>query len=461
MRIRYLARCLGLACLVLVASGAHPAGAALLTVTSCADSGAGSLRQAIATANLDDTIAVPPCQTPAITLTVPLVIDKSLTLQGSGAARTIIDGNDVSRVLVVQGPAVVAIHDITLQRGFVSAGGGLGGGAGLEVLDATVTLADSVVRDNRATYGAGILNTGTLLLLRSTVAGNQTLAADDGGGIYTSGVLTVVNSTITDNRSGNVGGGIYAGGAVTLLSSTVSHNHAEDRGGAISVSSANVVVRNTVLGGNTATIGGPSCFPDNHTAVSGGHNLASDTSCALGASGDRNGQDPLLGPLQDNGGPTPTRLPGPGSPAIDAGEPVSCPGMDQRGIGRPQGAACDIGAAEVVPPAPAPPPTSHVLTITPPSGAYVPTQGFDLVLVLDAPGRSVVDGEARLDGNDVTGPLAACVIPGTLASGLQTFRCPGLTGGTLGPSTHTLVVSLTLSDTTAVSQSVTWEVLGP
>lgn len=103
--------------------------------------------------------------------------------------------------------------------------------------------------------------------------------------------------------------------------------------------------------------------------------------------------------------------------------------------------------------------TSVSLTISPPSGNYVITQGFDLALIVEAPGLSVVGGSATLDGSDVMPALVSCVIPGTLVSGGQTFRCPGLTGDAFGTGTHTLDVTLDLSDGSSVSDTVTWEVL--
>jgi len=99
------------------------------------------------------------------------------------------------------------------------------------------------------------------------------------------------------------------------------------------------------------------------------------------------------------------------------------------------------------------------LTISPPSGNYVTTQSFDLTLIVEAPGLSVIGGSATLDGSDVIDALAACVIPGTLVSGGQTFRCPDIVAGDLGTGTHTLDVTLDLSDSSSVSDTVTWEVM--
>jgi hypothetical protein len=89
----------------------------------------------------------------------------------------------------------------------------------------------------------------------------------------------------------------------------------------------------------------------NFTNVSSlGHNLADDDSCGFTAPGDLVVANAMLGPLQDNGGPTETHDLLPGSPAIDAGS-MDCPppATDQRGVARPQGAGCDIGAVEFVP----------------------------------------------------------------------------------------------------------------
>lgn len=98
------------------------------------------------------------------------------------------------------------------------------------------------------------------------------------------------------------------------------------------------------------------------------------------------------------------------------------------------------------------------LTISPPSGKYVTNQGFDLTLIVEASGVSITGGSLSLDGSDITSSFAACIIPGTLVSGGQTLRCPGIKGETLGAGTHTLAVTLDLSDGTSVSDTVAWEI---
>ena len=99
------------------------------------------------------------------------------------------------------------------------------------------------------------------------------------------------------------------------------------------------VAVNTIFGWNS---------PSNCTGriTDAGHNLSSDASCLFGAPSSRNSVDPGLGALSDNGGPTLTIPLLPGSPAIDAGDPVAAPLTDQRGFPRPAGAGPDIGAFE-------------------------------------------------------------------------------------------------------------------
>ena len=82
------------------------------------------------------------------------------------------------------------------------------------------------------------------------------------------------------------------------------------------------------------------------TITSGGGNIDNDGSCNLTGAGDQSNTDALLGPLADNGGPTLTHALGAGSPAIDAAVGSACPAVDQRGVARPQGAGCDVGAYE-------------------------------------------------------------------------------------------------------------------
>src|SRR5579862_2491426 len=188
----------------------------------------------------------------------------------------------------------------------------------------------------------------------STISGNASGKGSEGhgggGGIQSAGKLSVSNSTISGNTTSGDGSAIFEGNrgnSATVTSSTSSGNTSTGTGGAVSGtgSIASSIVSNT----------GVNCgFSDN------GYNLSSDASCA-GASTSKPSTNPLLGVLANNGGTTQTMMPLAGSPAIDAGGPA-CPATDQIGTARPQGAACDVGAVEVIPPAPT------VTAISPASG---------------------------------------------------------------------------------------------
>jgi hypothetical protein len=134
----------------------------------------------------------------------------------------------------------------------------------------------------------------------------------NGGGIYVpAGTLTINKSTVSGNSAYGGGGGIVAGGLTTINNSTISGNnaHSHPQGGGIygSATLQNSIVANSING---------NCYG---TVTSHGYNLSSDNTCNFDSSGDGYNINPLLGPLQNNGGPTQTMALMPGSPAIDAG----------------------------------------------------------------------------------------------------------------------------------------------
>ena len=270
---------------------------------------------------------------------------------------------------------------ISVTGSLIEGNSALQGGGGINATSASnMTIRDSRIADNTspgsrlASAGGGILNAGVLTLRRVTVSGN---AAGNGGGIYNNapnGLLTIGESTISGNAaqvhgggmlgaagnsvlnnvtySGNTaqggGGAIYQyGGYATVAHSTFSDNHALYAGAIYRDADGGGAVRlgRTLLAGNDEGNCGGSIDSD-------GYNLADDTYCGLEFPTDAQSVDPLLGPLADNGGPTQTHSLGEGSPAIDAVPEGGCPATDQRGVLRPQGAACDIGAVEVNPDAP-------------------------------------------------------------------------------------------------------------
>ncbi|HTO11945.1 MAG TPA: right-handed parallel beta-helix repeat-containing protein [Candidatus Binatia bacterium] len=248
---------------------------------------------------------------------------------------------------------------------------GLHGGGGIYNDAGTVTIRDSAISRNGSPLarGGGIANVfeGTVTLVNSTVSYNG-----DGGGIFNSdSVLTISNSTISRNHASGDGGGIYntRGDSVLDLNNvTIAENDAGDgfSGGGFFNTSLRVDIRNSLIAGNTiAGVPHASSADCWGNIPSLGYNLLGDaTGCNfVPATSDVVGVDPLLGPLQDNGGLTQTHAPGAdvtNSPAIDGGNPAApgsssdaCLATDQRGFRRPidgpdasTTATCDIGAFE-------------------------------------------------------------------------------------------------------------------
>jgi beta-glucanase (GH16 family) len=358
-----------------------------VTVTSTADSGAGSLRQALADVCAGGTISFAPNLTGAtIGLSSgELTIARNVTIDGAGAPGLVIGGGDKVRVLVVNAKTSATIRGLTIANGY---GWELAGGIlnnGMLTLE-RVTVAKNRVDSSGNDYwkgGAGIYNggSGTLNLIDSTVRDNVTTNTD-GGGVYAflGSLTTVERSTISGNTAGNVGGGMrvlgdaeitnstisgnratawhggaifHTDGAMSITNSTIANNTAPDGAsggafvGAFTAGSSSLALANSIVAGNT----GDQCFVGRFGAgavslASGGHNLAGDGTCGLTSASDKPATDPRLGPLAANGGPTATHALLSGSPAIDAADAAVCPATDQRGVRRPQGSGCDIGAYE-------------------------------------------------------------------------------------------------------------------
>jgi hypothetical protein len=362
----------------------------VITATNTNDSGAGSLRQAIMDAATGDTIRFAPSVSGTIALTTgELVIMKSLTIQGPGPTLLAVSGSNATRVFFID-DASVSINSLTIRDGNTLACGG-----GLCVGDANLVLSDTVVISNSGGLGGGINNYGTTTIINSSILSNTSI--DTGGGINNNGdVLVVINSTVRGNRTFFApSGGIHSYYSATNLiwNSTIANNRSARHAGGLGIGpGATVVISNTTISGNVSESdggGGLDVYGTawifnstvvNNAAVSGGgirnlsgsvsiknsivadnpsgsdcvgmvqsagHNLSSSATCNFTNLGDKQNVAPQLGPLTDNGGPTPTHLLLAGSPAINAGDNTDCPVEDQRGIPRPQGGICDIGAVEV------------------------------------------------------------------------------------------------------------------
>jgi uncharacterized repeat protein (TIGR01451 family) len=344
---------------------ALPAVAATLTVTTTNDGVAGSLRQAILTANATpgpDTVIVPAGiyllsvsgADEDAGLTGDLDIRDDVTIRGAGARGTVIVGGAGSvsdRVFdVLSADVSLDLSGVTLRDGFArdSQGGGIRSVGSL-------TLTDTTLSGNAATdRGGGIYqrSSGLLSAARITISGNF---ARDGGGIYLEGgSLTLLNSTLSSNFANGLGGGLYTvNAAANLTNCTIVNNLASSESGGIFNAGGEgaVTLKNTLLA-NRPTGGqgqppGANC--GGVPVLSAGNNLSSDASCvdAFNKPGDRNSVNPLVLPLDNYGGPTDTHALRPGSPARDAGDDSAAPATDQRGVARPQGARSDIGAFEL------------------------------------------------------------------------------------------------------------------
>lgn len=302
-----------------------------------------------------------------VTTAAVILIDTAVILDGGGDL--IVDGDDDHRVFEVAGDTTVELRGVTITRGKSSEGAGVfvGAGAdltltgssitectsddfgtsgGIRISDrALLTLIDSTISRNVAYAGGGIwVDTGgTANVLRSTISENIALDSTDGG-IVVGGQLTATNSTFSGNSQSAIT--IVPGSSTTLINTTIDGVETEsDFFSTISITgSGDLTMINSVLNG--------SCLSD--VVVSGGNNIESpgDT-CGLGGVGDSvsiPATQLKLGDLGQNGGPTRTHEPGAGSVAIDAIDPADCEVEDdQRGVARPEGAGCDVGAVEVVP----------------------------------------------------------------------------------------------------------------
>ena len=337
-------------------------------------------------------------------------ITEDVNIQGPGASQLTVSGASAYRIFNIASGMTVSISGLTVTGGAMVGTGCLGDIRGSGVLNrGTLTLDRVAVSGNQATatdsgnaacsFGAGIYNLGTVTLERSTVSGNRATATEtgaghiamaNGGGIVNSGALridqstvsantvhvfvtggatgsahgagiltgtpgsaTLTNSTVTSNGEitpGGQGGGIDSGSSLTLRNDTISQNVASSQAGdggnlynegsAADVTAKNTIIAEALTSGNC---GGtlPTSLGNDLSFESTGDTYP----CFAAANGNVFG-DPVLGPLQGNGGPTQTEAIGAGSAALDAGS--GCELTDQRGLFRGGAAGpCDIGAFEL------------------------------------------------------------------------------------------------------------------
>jgi hypothetical protein len=453
---------------------------ALLFVTTLGDSnpsaggaasgGGGDLRYALTTANGiggSNTIEFAPGLEGIISLAAPLpAIDGSLNLLGPRGGAVIVDGDGYGSVVRINPGATVSITDLTIAGGNAGAAGdggiagaaGNGGNAGVAgdggdggprgsgiANRGTLTVTDCTITGNAAAAGGGIWNAGTLTVADCTISDNSAPiaanAAAAGGGIWNAGTLTVADCTISDN-SAPIGGGLFNEGTATIMTSTVADNNSSNVAGAIDNEGTLAISSSTLTGNSASTLAGgilatgsttlhdtidagnrglyPDCYG---TVTSAGYNLVGDTTGSSGwQSTDLTGTpyypvQPLLGPLQNNGGPTFTCAALPGSPALNAGDPQPADRteFDQRGPGfaRLVGTRIDIGAVE------------YQTAITLPPAAVAPVGSASLNAPIGTTYATLLQVKVtdRL-GNPLAGQMVAFATPVSGPSG--TFDASGI-----------------------------------
>ena len=421
------------------------AAAAPISVTSIASDGPGTLRTAIETANSQagpDSIQIETTGKIALENKLPL-IEGDLAITGPGPESLIVGRDDegaLVRIFEFADGVTGSLTGLTVTDGNSGTGGGILNGSGRLTLTRVAVVGNEAVEesvDAATGTGGGIYSLGPLDLHESVVSENDAVAIDGssetaagGGGVFVREKLTIDRSTISGNSvealggSGTIeasGGGIYALDDVKIDRSTISGNSviAEGAGTALatgggvsgskgeltsvtitgnSVSAAesfganlhlpdSPVVRNTLVSDPRGN--GESCFG---TYVSGGYNLDEDGSCEFGEGSDLAAVIAGLGPLADNGGPTPTHALLAGSIAIDRGNSFGAT-TDQRGFPRPSdfpaisnkegGDGSDIGAFELQAPAAS-------------SGGVVPILVQLLAADRQRPNTRIVSGPARV-----------------------------------------------------------------
>ena len=268
-------------------------------------------------------------------------------------------------------------------------------GGAIHAKDGSVTITGSIFTSNSTYFSGGAISAESISVTNSTFTGNTSTTSGAGGALFTDGgAMTVNDSTFRNNSAYYRGGAIDAyRGEVTVTGSTFVGNSSSGDGGAIGtlLGSANIRVISSTFTGNSAVRGG-AIFAQNagsSVAVSfstvSGNTTSGGSSGALHAVGSLSvtnsivsnasggdvqgasvtlsysllgtyagtvpssvivGEDPLLGALADNGGPTQTMMPGAGSPVLGAANPAGAPATDQRGYTRTTNGRADMGAVE-------------------------------------------------------------------------------------------------------------------
>lgn len=336
----------------------------------CADAnGDCTLRAAINEANALDpgSIIEVPAGTYVLTVVedanfqTALVLGNTMTLLGAGAASTIIDGNQTGAVLLITNTENALVQGFTFTNGsgvvasaITIVGALYNAGSGTRFNNIVVSDSTAMVAGGYASEGgsSGVISNSAFINNTGTGLPDTSNPQDfSGGGILVAGAaLTLENVTISGNSAPEGAGMQLIESTVNVNNVTIGANTAANVGGGIhqytdtALTDPSVVnLSNSIIALNTAPTG-PNC---NMTINSAGDNLiGDDTGCTV-SQNDLVDTDPLVDALAFSPfGSTFVHALQEGSPAIDAGTDATCKSTDQRGISRPQRAACDIGAYE-------------------------------------------------------------------------------------------------------------------
>ncbi len=402
---------------------------------------------------------------------LPLIASR-ITIEGNGAtiAR---QGNAPPFGLM----AVIHPGNLTLQRVTLSGGSSSFGAGVLNRSGGTLTIENSTISGNTAGFsGGGLFNSGILNIKNSAISDNS---SNFGGGVINDlfGSLTVENSTISENIADAGGGVLNSGGSFTITNSTISGNIANSAGGGLVNSyysgfyyclGGTLTLNRSLIAGNQAPVA-PEI--QNISTVCAVSIVTANDFNLFGANGNAGVTDftpgstdivpapgvqlaNILGPLQNNGGPTETHALVAGSPAIDAGDPGGCRDnqgtlllTEQRGFarhvdGNNDGTVrCDIGAfeygAESVPVPPPPPPPPAPLAI----GATT--------LATGEAGLSFT-GDLMISGG--VAPYIVSITKGKLPAGLSLGN-DGIISGTISPAAKSATITVRITD--SVNESLT------
>lgn len=328
-----------------------------------------------------------------LNFTVPLTAGQAIVIEGATAATSVINANQIDSVMSVAVNRVVTLSRVTVRGGFrvQTLAGGIYSEGVLTLLDCVVEgntgnfapggitsygsldIRRSIVRANTGNAGGAVYAAGAAIIRDSILYGN---AARYGGGIAVSSnaaaSVYVINSTISGNTATADGGGIDAQGQTFLYNTSIianDANHDNDTdggtgGGVNNVVNRRIVAVNSLIARNTVRDSSAASDCKGDLEVYGWNLLSDFTNCTFsgnGAAARGTVSGSTIGPLADNGGPTPTHALVASSEAIDTTLPQGCINetgallsTDQRGAPRIAGARCDVGAYEfgsTVPPA--------------------------------------------------------------------------------------------------------------